>query len=275
MKHGVLNVNEANLYYEIKGDGSPIVFISGGGVMDRRCWDDQFESFARYNKVIRYDIRGLGKSSRPTEQFSHSDDLYALLKSLEITKAHIVGLSAGGAIAIDFTLEHPEMVDRLILAASGLSDDATAEANMKSLSTLASVTKAKGIEFVTQAILEAGFLISKENVVARERIATIYMENRDVFESGFPVYSLWRAALPPASERISEIRAETLIIKGDEDNPAYAALTDKISKGIKGAKTIVIPGGTHFINLEKPDEFNRAVSEFLSSDLTAVTANEK
>lgn len=150
MKEGLAQVNGTSLYYEIKGKGFPLVFVSGGGVLDRRGWDDQFESFAEYYRVIRYDVRGIGKSARPQTVFSHSQDLYALLKFLGIKRAHLVGLSVGGAIGIDFTLEHREMVDHLILAASGVSDDAKAGANLQGLTTLATLTKTEGIERVIQ-----------------------------------------------------------------------------------------------------------------------------
>src|ERR1044071_4596306 len=128
-----VNVNGADLYYEAKGRGFPIVFVSGGGILDRRGWDEQFEVFSRHYRAIRYDVRGIGKSARPQTSFSHSEDLYALLRHLKIKRAHVVGLSVGGAIAIDFAIEHPEFVDRLILAASGLSSDAKSDANLQSL----------------------------------------------------------------------------------------------------------------------------------------------
>jgi pimeloyl-ACP methyl ester carboxylesterase len=265
MKKEMARVNGTGLYFEMKGRGFPLVFISGGGVMDNRCWDEQFETFAKYYKVIRYDVRGIGKSARPREPFSHSQDLYSLLKFLNVKKAHLIALSVGGAIAIDFALERPEMIDRLILAASGLSSEAKAEANMQSVLALSDIAKKEGIERVIELTLDTPFVISKGNGAAREKIRQIYLDNRDVFESGFPLYTLWQPTRPPATiERLSKIRAHTLVIRGDSDSPAYTALIDRISMGLSSARRVVIPGGTHFINLEKPVEFNRAVSEFLT-----------
>src|SRR5262245_22628591 len=83
----------SSLYCEEHGNGFPLVLISGGGVLDRRGWDQQFETFARDYRVVRYDVRGIGKSVRPTESFSHSDDLYELLAALRIERAHFVALS--------------------------------------------------------------------------------------------------------------------------------------------------------------------------------------
>lgn len=258
-----VTVNGTSLYYEAKGHGFPIVFVSGGGVLDRRGWDEQFEIFAKHYRVIRYDVRGIGKSARPANSFSHSEDLYALLTLLKIERAHVVGLSVGGAIAIDFAITHSDMVDHLVLAASGLSSDSKSNANLEGLVTLSKLVQTKGIEHMIQLTLDTPFVLSKENVAAREKVRQIYLDNQDVFESGFPLYVHWRSIEPPPENRLATIRGPVLIVRGDNDSPVYAAITDKISMGLPQSTTVVIPGGTHFINLEKPDEFNQAVLEFL------------
>ena len=264
MKQGMAEVNGTSLYYEVMGKGFPLVFTSGGGTLDSRAWDNQFETFAQYHKVIRYDIRGLGKSARPLKPFSHSRDLYALLKFLKVKKAHIISLSFSGAIAIDFALEHPEMVDHLILAATGTSVDAKSKENVDSLLLLSAMTKKEGLPRVIQFLLDLPFFISQGNSAAREKMRQIYLDNRDMFESEFPLVRLWQPTEPPASERLSEIRARVLILLGENDHPAYKAITDKLVTGIGGARKIVIPGGTHLLHLDKPKEFNQAVLEFLS-----------
>ena len=261
--NGTAKVNGTSIFYETQGKGFPIVFVSGGGILDRRGWDNQFETFAKTNRVIRYDIRGIGKSARPSGSFSHSEDLYALLTFLKIKRAHVAGLSAGGAIAIDFTIEHPEIVDRLILAAPGLSSDAKSEPNLQSLAALAGMVKTDGIAHVIQLTLDAPFVLSKQNATGHNKVREIYLDNRDVFESGFPLFTLWQPIQPPPESRLATIRARVLIIRGDNDAPAYASMTERISKGIPQATTVVIPGGTHFLQLEKPAEFNQAVREFL------------
>ena len=102
------------LYYEVAGSGHPLVFIHGF-TLDTRMWDDQFETFAREYQVVRYDRRGFGKSSLPVdEDYAHADDLAALLEHLGIDRAYVLGLSGGGASAIDFALTYPEAIDGLI-----------------------------------------------------------------------------------------------------------------------------------------------------------------
>jgi 3-oxoadipate enol-lactonase len=263
VNQGTAKVNGTLIFYETQGRGFPIVFVSGGGILDRRGWDEQFETFAKHYTVVRYDVRGIGRSARPLGSFSHSEDLYALLTFLKIKRAHVVGLSVGGAIAIDFAIEHPEVVDHLILAASGLSSDAKSEANLQSLAAIAGLVKTKGIEHVIQLTLDTPFVLSKQNAAGREKVRQIYLDNKDVFESGFPLYVLWQPTQPPPENSLANIRARVLIIRGDSDSPAYAVMTDKISKGIPRSFTVVIPGGTHFLNLEKPAKFNQAVLNFL------------
>ena len=255
-------VNGTSIYYETKGRGFPLVLISGGGILDRRGWDQQFETFSKHYRVIRYDVRGIGKSARPAGPFSHSKDLYALLTFLKVKRAHVMGLSVGGAIVIDFAIEYPGVVDRLILAAPGLSSDAKSEANLQSLTAIAGLVKTNGIEHLIQLTLDTPFVLSKHNTAGRERVKRIYLDNRDIFESGFPLYVLWQPVNQPEN-KLATIRAKVLIIRGDNDSPEYVLMTDKIHKAIPQATKVVIPGGTHFLHLEKPSEFDQTVLSFL------------
>ena len=155
------------------------------------------------------------------------------------------------------------MVDRLILAATGTSSDAKSEANLQGISTLSTLAKKEGLERVIQLILDIPSFVSKENPQTREKIRRIYLDNRDVFESEFALVRLWQPTQPPASGRLSEIQARTLIMEGENDSPQYKLITDQLLK-IKGAKKVIIAGAAHAINLDKPKEFNEAVLKFLS-----------
>src|SRR5256884_5657899 len=119
---GFAKINGTTLYYEVAGTGHPFV-LAHGHLLDRRSWDDQFAVFAQRYRVIRYDQRGFGDSGLIAKGESYSDrqDLYELMKFLGIECAYLMGVSGGGALAIDFTLEHPEMVDALIPVTAGVS----------------------------------------------------------------------------------------------------------------------------------------------------------
>jgi pimeloyl-ACP methyl ester carboxylesterase len=113
---GFADINGAKLYYEAAGEGHPLLLLHAG-VADCRMWDDQFERFARRYRVIRYDMRGFGKSMMPACEFSGHEDLAGLMDWLDIDRAYLVGLSFGGYIAIDFALVYPERVSALVLGA--------------------------------------------------------------------------------------------------------------------------------------------------------------
>ena len=119
---GFAEVNGTKLYYEVAGTGHPFILMHGH-LLDRRSWDDQFAVFAQHYKVVRYDQRGFGDSGLVTkgEPYSARQDLYELMRFLGIESAYLMGVSGGGALAIDFTLEHPEMVDALIPVRAGVS----------------------------------------------------------------------------------------------------------------------------------------------------------
>src|SRR2546425_4272632 len=120
---GFAEVNGTILYYEVAGEGHPLV-LNHGGLVDNHLWDDQFDEFAKHFKVIRYDIRGFGDSGMlksGMEPYSMERDLYSLLQFLGVEKNYVLGLSMGGELAIDFTLQYPESVDALVTVGAGLS----------------------------------------------------------------------------------------------------------------------------------------------------------
>jgi pimeloyl-ACP methyl ester carboxylesterase len=119
MTEGRAPVEGGTLHYEVAGDGPGIVLIHPG-LWDSRTWDVTFPVFAEHHRVLRYDMRGYGRSDRPTGAFSHVEDLRAVMEAAGIDRAAIVGNSIGGAVAIEFVLEHPEMATALVAIAPGL-----------------------------------------------------------------------------------------------------------------------------------------------------------
>lgn len=118
---GRAHVKGTRLYFEVAGSGPAAVLLHGFS-LDTRMWDDQFDVLAREFRVVRYDQRGFGKSDVPTDEpYSGVEDLRSLLDYLAIETPHVIGLSLGGGLAIDFALTQPAMVDSLIVAGSNLS----------------------------------------------------------------------------------------------------------------------------------------------------------
>jgi pimeloyl-ACP methyl ester carboxylesterase len=117
---GFAEVNGARLWYQEAGSG-PAVVLLHGHLIDSGQWDSQFGAFAREFRTVRYDARGFGRSDLPAGSFSFAEDLRALMTSLGIESAFLVGCSGGGATILDLALAHPEVVDALVLVGSAVA----------------------------------------------------------------------------------------------------------------------------------------------------------
>src|SRR5207247_641721 len=108
------------LYYETSGK-SPVLVLIHAGFLDSRMWDTQFQLFSKNYMVIRYDVRGFGRSDIARTKFSDYKDLRGILDHLRVKTASLIGVSNGGRIASDFAVEYPSMVDHLVLVSPGIS----------------------------------------------------------------------------------------------------------------------------------------------------------
>ncbi len=255
-------VNGTKLFYEMMGQGDALVLISGGGSLDLRMWDEQFQIFSRHYQVVRYDLRGLGKSAIPREPYSPSEDLDRLLSFLNISKAHIVGLSLGARMAIDFTLDHPERVRTLIAASPGISGYGDDNQLIQSLQTLAAVARTDGLEEALQIVLSNPFL--PQDPAVQEKMSRILLDNPQVFYLGFPTIALMTSPDPPALGRLGEIGIPTLVIAGSDDHESIQGMADSLTREIQGARKVLIAGASHMVHLEQPAAFNQAILDFLS-----------
>lgn len=263
---GFADVNGTRLYYEVAGTGHPLVLIHGG-LVDRRLWDDQFAVFAQHYQVIRFDIRSFGDSAPITAEtppYSLEEDLYILLKFLGIEKTYVLGLSMGGAMAIDFTLMYPEMVDALIPVAMGLSGFEGEDPWTEVDEALKRGDVAQAVE-LTLRMWTDGPLRTPDQVdpAVREKVRAMTTRNFEHLEEENATQP--RTLEPPAISRLSEIHVPTLIIIGDQDVNHILKIADILEKGIPGARKVVIPGTAHHLNMEKLQEFNRIVLDFLGA----------
>ena len=261
---GFAAVPGGRLYYEVIGTGPTVVLLHGGN-LDRRMWDEQLAVLASHFRVIRYDARGFGRSSPADTAFQAQTDLYALLQHLAVQHASLVGLSLGGRIAIDFALDHPEMVDKLLLAGPGLSGwrDWSAEDTTWLIAARragnANDSVAMAMSWLTSDYMRPGM---KEPRLAK-RLRAIAADNATHWMGLFRHGDLERPADPSALGRLSTIRARTLLLVGDRDSPVIRAIVDTISSRIRGSGVVVIHRAGHMVNLERPAEFNRALLNFL------------
>lgn len=257
--------NGTRFYYEIAGDGSPLVLVHAG-ITDGRMWDDQFPVFAQHHRVLRYDRRGFGSTPMVAGAYSHHQDLFTLLKSLNFERAHLVGCSQGAKTIIDFTLEHPEMTESLILVSPALGGFAFTGEPPRQAQQLDLAEEAGDIDQVNELELQIwvdGPHRTAEQVdpIVRERVRAMNLVALKTPEN----LGNEQALEPAAATRLTEIHAPTLVIVGDIDTPKTLAGADFLALHIAGAKKVHITGTAHLPNMEKVEEFNRLVLSFLSS----------
>jgi len=272
LETGGIEVNGGRLEFDVAGNGPPVVFLHPG-LWDRRTWDDQFGLFSRTYRVVRYDARGYGRSSRPEpgRSYSHVEDLSAVLDAAGVDRAALVGCSMGGAIALDFALAEPERVSALVLAAPGLAgfegtadEEAAWEADWGELDREIDEAIAAGeLERAEDLRLKIWAPLGTDDEAGR-RIREIAFDNLHEItmdESGATTPD------PAAVDRLEEIGAPTLVLPADHDPPWHGRICELLRARIPRSRLVGIPDTDHVVNMRRPSEFNRVVIEFLHEGL--------
>ena len=264
VQDGFAQVNGTLLYYETAGSGHPLVLIHGFS-LNHRMWDDQFEPFAQHYRVIRYDVRGFGRSAMPTDRnYAHADDLKGLLEHLGVDHAHILGLSMGGGISLHFAEKYPEATDSLIPVSSvaGIYEWSQTWSTDGIGAPMRAKAKESGIKAANELLkLQPVFALAMERP---EAVAPL-LEILDDFPGWHwvkddPLHS----ADPPAQESLEKITAPTLVIFGDRESPRMHENAATLQRRIPNARTVVLPGVGYMGNIEVPGLFNQTVLGFLS-----------
>jgi pimeloyl-ACP methyl ester carboxylesterase len=268
-KSGYVDLEDGKLYYEVAGDGEPLVF-SHAGFVDSRMWDDQWNDFAQRYSVIRFDMRGFGKSGRAEKPVARRDDLYHLLKHLGIERTALLGCSMSGEIVLDFTLEHPEMVSTLIVVSAVPSGfEMRGEPPQLLMEMMAAVEQgdlALASELQNRIWIDGPFRQPDQvDPGVRKRAAEmnrIGLAN-DTFRKvdASPLNPL----NPPAAQRLNEVHVPTLIIAGGLDDPEILRAADVMEAAISRASKVIMPECAHMPNMEQPEKFNQVVLDFLQN----------
>ncbi|MBO4754372.1 MAG: alpha/beta fold hydrolase [Bacteroidales bacterium] len=223
-------------YYIEKGQGENTIILLHGNGEDCSYFVGQIDEFAKHYHVYAIDTRGHGKTPRGSAPFTirqFADDLLAFMDLHGIAKAHILGFSDGGNIAMIFALRHPERVDKLILNGANLN--------------------ARGVKFMTQFPIEIGY-----------RIARLFAKRSAKAKANAEMLGLMVNDPNLEPSALSAIQARTLVIAGTHDM-IKDAHTRLIARSIPDAELVLLKG-SHFIANEKPVEFNRAVLGFLKQE---------
>jgi pimeloyl-ACP methyl ester carboxylesterase len=265
---GIAAVNGQQLHFEVQGEGDPLVLVMGIGY-DSSIWKlHQAAALARHFRVVIFDNRDAGRSSRASGPYTitdMADDVAGLLDTMGIERTHLLGLSMGSMIAQEFALRHPDRLDRLVLCGSGAAPARSAFDPIGTWSWV-KTRDATGEAFAAQQfvwLFSSRFL--RDEMAVRQTIAMLASNPHPVDAAA---YSRQAQAYVQhdALDRLPGIAAPTLVVTGEQDLLTPPWISEEVARAIPGARLEIIrgEGASHLVMLERPDEFNRLVTTFLA-----------
>lgn len=266
MKENIYQEEGSNqISYRLGGDGeATLVFIHAGG-LDKEMWNKELAYFSEFYRVLSYDVRGQGNSISKNEERKEIDDLYNLLEEKNIDHFHLIGLSFGAILALDYVLQYPEQVDNLVLASPGLIG--LQEKNPLYLEKIqkyvAALQKGDQAEIIRQLkILSTG---RTTNLPAEIDTYVSQSLKKYIEKNGHLRLPQIQETAP--LDHLSEIQSPTLILYGAEDLAFIQENAQRLDKEIEDSQLEKIAGAAHLINLEKPGIFQEILSKFLGSEM--------
>ncbi len=255
-----LQLKDISLYYEVAGEGDPVVFIHGLG-SSTRDWEYQVPFFAQRFRVIVFDVRGHGRSDKPPGPYSvpmFAQDTAALIRALEAAPAHVVGISMGGMIAFQLAVDEPELVRSLVVVNSG--PEVVARTLQERLQILQRflIVRLLGMRKMGE-VLSKRLFPNPDQAQLRKIFVERWAENDPrAYREAMRALVGWSVA-----DRLSEIRCPTLVIASDQDYTPVSAKEAYVSR-IPNARLVVIPNAHHAVTVERPEAFNQILLDFLT-----------
>lgn len=263
-------VNGAELYYEVAGEGAPLIFLHAG-IADSRMWASQLKALSKQYQVIIYDMRGYGQSPIVEGQYARHDDLAALMDHLGIRRAVLVGCSLGGLVAFDFALTHPARVKAIIGVGPGLSGH---KFQWPEIPLIDSMEAAEEEAERTGDLSELCALELKLWVIGPDRPFSAVAEDvrrlafdmnmialRGDFTEGAEPLPL----APPAVDRLADLKCPVLLVVGADDLSAIHDKVAYIMENAPDAQQVTIADAAHLPNMEHPQQFNQIVLDFMDT----------
>ena len=258
-----LTLPGADLYYEVTGRGVPIVLVHGLA-LDARMWDEQVDALRDIATVVRYDVRGFGRSPRLDNETPYTNvaDLCALLDQVGIDKAMLVGLSMGGGIALEAAVEAPVRVRALALLDPYLDGVPWDEESVRGMRAIGEGLRAGGLAAAKDAWLAHPFFAAagrRPDVVRRLRrmvddYSGVQWTDHDP-----------HGPHPDTRAMLHTIAVPTTVIVGELDVPCFHEMADVLVGEIAGARRVVVPDAGHMVNMEAPGPVNDALRALIGS----------
>jgi pimeloyl-ACP methyl ester carboxylesterase len=257
---GHVEVGEDRLYYEELGSGAAILLLHDG-LLHSAGMESQMQALSRAYRVLRYDRRGYGRSDTPSQRYSPSADLQAVLDAAGVGRAVLIGASAGGALAVDFALDQPSRVAGLVLVGPIVGGYGFSEHFQRRGDRAMAPAQEGDYARAMRNMVDDRFELAPGNDEARERLWELIEPLAEKHLTNPPELRIlpeWSAA-----ERLPELQVPTLIVVGEADIPDVHAHAGVLEAGIAGSERVVLEGAGHLVFFERPEELNRLVLTFL------------
>jgi 3-oxoadipate enol-lactonase len=230
------------IWAEDSGGSGPPLFLLHEGVGDARMWEPVWPELTRAFRVIRYDVRGYGRSPAPTEQYTLLGDALAVLDHFGIATTHLVGCSMGGMTALEVALSLPDRARTLVLLCPGISGYPYPE-NPEQEAKFEAAEAAGDQERLIQLGLEIWGAAGPDPLVTEQMRSAMraWAYEAEFQQAGEPVY-----------ERLGELRTPTVLMIGDKDDPGLTASNEAAAKRIPGCELIPMPGVDHYPTFRAP-----------------------
>ena len=267
---GYASINGARLHYDIAGEGTPLLMLHAG-IADCRMWDGEFDALRHSHRVLRYDMRGYGKSLPVPGEFNMQDDLRALVTKLDLDQpAILMGCSMGAGLTIEYALAYPDSVKALILvggAPRGFECDVAGPDALFAQSEAAfEAGDAERVAEIDMRIWFDGYGRGSDQLdrEARQKAYDMALQVTKHELGGVGTHVRKAFDIAPA-QRLGELRMPALVIVGEYDLPFLLRAADVLCDEMPNAEPVTMKNAAHLPNLEHPQLFVEIVAEFLAS----------
>jgi 3-oxoadipate enol-lactonase len=258
---GRVHVDDVDLYFETSGEGEPVLFIHGLGSCGED-WAPQVAFFRQRYRVITFDLRGHGRSSKPPHGYSierFAADTAALLRALDTGPVHVVGISLGGMVAFQLAVDAPQLVASMAIVNSGPLVPAKTFKQRLPFYIRLVYLHTLGLRRMAKMIAKRLFPAPDQEDLRNRFVARLAENDKRCYLASLrAIFAGWGVA-----ERLHEIQCPVVFITADQDYTPVAAkqvYVDRLPRG----RLVVIPNSHHALPMEKPQEFNHALATFLA-----------
>ncbi|HZZ70064.1 MAG TPA: alpha/beta hydrolase [Phenylobacterium sp.] len=256
----MVDVDGGQIYYETCGSGPQAIVLIHDGVVNSASFDEMWPILCKDFRVVRYDRRGYGKSPAAKAPYSPQGDLATVMAAAKMDHASLVGFSFGGGLAVSYTIQHPEQVDRLVISGPSLNGFQPTKAFSKAITHIMLPMIISNFDAVADNAAKSGWVMAPGHDAAKAKALAIFkVSPQDLRHQMKDPIKGWSSDLP----HMGEIKAPTLILIGDHDIGDNQAAAGAAQALIPGSRRETIEDAGHLMQLEHPREIAEIIADFV------------